>query len=48
MRDQFGREINYLRLSITERCNLQCIYCRDSNDCFKAENELTAAEISRA
>lgn len=47
MRDQFGREINYLRLSITERCNLRCIYCRESNDCFTAENELTAAEISR-
>lgn len=47
MRDQFGREINYLRLSITERCNLRCIYCRESNDCFTTENELTAAEISR-
>lgn len=28
MLDQYGREINYLRLSITPRCNLNCIYCR--------------------
>lgn len=27
MRDGFGREINYIRLSITDRCNLRCIYC---------------------
>lgn len=27
MRDSFGREINYLRISITDRCNLRCQYC---------------------
>jgi len=27
MRDSFGRTINYLRLSITDRCNLRCSYC---------------------
>lgn len=26
--DRFGRRINYLRLSVTDRCNLNCIYCR--------------------
>jgi len=25
--DSFGRSINYLRISITDRCNLRCIYC---------------------
>lgn len=25
--DSFGRKINYLRLSITEKCNLRCFYC---------------------
>ena len=25
--DPFGRTINYLRLSITDRCNLRCLYC---------------------
>lgn len=28
MRDRYGREINYLRLSLTDRCNLRCRYCR--------------------
>lgn len=27
MRDVFGRTINYLRLSVTDRCNLRCQYC---------------------
>lgn len=27
MRDHLGREIDYLRLSITDRCNLRCVYC---------------------
>ena len=26
-RDRFGRTINYLRLSVTDRCNLRCFYC---------------------
>jgi len=25
--DSFGRSINYLRVSVTDRCNLRCIYC---------------------
>lgn len=28
MLDKFRREINYLRVSITDRCNLHCVYCR--------------------
>jgi cyclic pyranopterin phosphate synthase len=27
MRDQSGRNIDYLRVSVTDRCNLRCIYC---------------------
>lgn len=27
MKDSLGREIDYLRLSVTDRCNLRCIYC---------------------
>lgn len=30
MIDHHGRSINYLRLSITDRCNLRCLYCRSS------------------
>lgn len=27
MLDQFNREVNYLRISVTDRCNLRCTYC---------------------
>ncbi len=27
MRDSLGRDLNYLRVSLTDRCNLRCIYC---------------------
>ncbi len=27
MYDQFNRRINYLRISVTDRCNLRCVYC---------------------
>ena len=27
MRDQFGRRIEYLRISVTDKCNLRCVYC---------------------
>lgn len=28
MYDRFNRKIDYLRLSVTDRCNLRCVYCR--------------------
>ena len=28
LRDGRGREVSYLRLSVTDRCNLACMYCR--------------------
>ena len=27
MKDQYGREIDYIRISVTDRCNLRCKYC---------------------
>ncbi len=27
LRDSFGRTVDYLRLSVTDRCNLRCVYC---------------------
>ena len=27
LQDSYGRKITYLRLAITDRCNLRCIYC---------------------
>src|SRR4026209_2952988 len=26
-RDQFGRRIEYLRISVTDKCNFRCLYC---------------------
>ena len=47
MIDQFGRNIQYLRLSLTERCTLRCVYCRkDEGICPKAE-ELSTDEFFR-
>lgn len=44
MIDRFGRTINYLRLSVTEKCQLHCDYCRSSEECPNSK-ELTAEEI---
>lgn len=30
--DKYGRQINDLRLSITDRCNYRCVYCRSGNN----------------
>lgn len=35
MRDWMGRDLHYLRISLTERCNLKCIYCREENGTAK-------------
>ncbi|HXB62378.1 MAG TPA: GTP 3',8-cyclase MoaA [Acidobacteriaceae bacterium] len=32
LRDKFGRAITDLRLSVTDRCNYKCVYCRTGND----------------
>lgn len=43
MIDSFGRDINYLRISVTKRCNLKCRYCTDSG--CGCDEELTAMHI---
>lgn len=45
MIDSFGRNINYLRVSVTKRCNLNCTYC-GAQSCTD-EYELSAAEIEK-
>jgi cyclic pyranopterin phosphate synthase len=48
MKDGFGRDIDYLRVSLTERCNLRCTYCRaDEGECPKTR-ELSAEEFTQA
>jgi cyclic pyranopterin phosphate synthase len=47
MRDRFGREIDYLRISVIDHCNLRCVYCMPLRGLsFVPSPELlTAAEI---
>jgi len=32
MHDKYNRQINYMRISVTDRCNLRCFYCRGVQD----------------
>ena len=45
--DRFGRQHSYLRISLSERCNLRCLYCmpEDGVPLQPAENLLTNKEI---
>lgn len=47
MKDSFGREINYLRISLTDRCNLRCEYCMPEDGVRKIKHDdlLTLEEI---
>lgn len=48
MIDQYGRTIDYLRISITDRCNLRCMYCMpDGVELTTMESILTYEEITR-
>jgi len=49
MKDSYGREINYLRISITDRCNLRCVYCMPVHGLtfVPGPELLTPAEIER-
>jgi len=37
LRDRFDRKLTYLRISVTDRCNMRCDYCRPAADAYKAE-----------
>jgi len=39
MLDRFNREINYLRISVTDRCNLSCEYCKPEKGCILLPEE---------
>ena len=50
MKDQYGRSITYLRLSVTDRCILRCRYCMPEEGIEKKRHEdmLTEDEMIRA
>jgi cyclic pyranopterin phosphate synthase len=48
MFDPFGREITYLRVSVTDRCDFRCVYCMAEHMTFLPRDELlTLEELDR-
>ena len=45
MRDRFNREINYMRISVTQACNFRCIYCQPNPSSQTASSLLTRDEL---
>jgi GTP 3',8-cyclase len=47
--DLYGRNITYLRISVTDNCNLRCVYCMSADDDSHPEKPrlLSAAEIEK-
>jgi len=47
--DQFGRSIDYVRVSVTDRCDLRCTYCmpKQFHDFHEPEDWLTFDELER-
>lgn len=42
--DQFGRNVDYIRLSITDRCDFRCVYCMSENMTFLPRHEVLSLE----
>ena len=42
--DQFSRKINYLRVSVTDRCDLRCVYCMKEKMNFLPKKEILSFE----
>ncbi|HEX8373762.1 MAG TPA: GTP 3',8-cyclase MoaA [Geminicoccaceae bacterium] len=48
MQDPFGREITYVRVSVTDRCDFRCVYCMSEEMTFLPKAELlTLEELDR-
>ena len=47
MKDTYGRTIDYLRISITDKCNYRCVYCmpQEGVELKRHEEILTFEEI---
>ena len=41
LKDPFGRNISYLRISVTDLCNLRCKYCMPEEGISKTSHEYT-------
>ena len=48
LRDRYGRDITYLRVSVTDRCDLRCVYCMSEHMTFLPRRDLlTLEELDR-
>lgn len=47
MFDLLGRDITYLRVSLTDRCNMRCVYCRPEEDGSGTSAALSNADFQR-
>ena len=44
MVDSFGRKVEYLRLSVTDRCDFRCVYCMTEDPCFLPKDHVLHLE----
>ena len=44
MQDSYGRTINYMRISLTDVCNLRCVYCMPEQMQFRPRKELMTVD----
>lgn len=44
--DRFGRKVDYIRLSITDRCDFRCVYCMSEDMTFLPRDEVLSLEES--
>ena len=44
MRDTFGRDITYLRVSVTDRCDFRCVYCMSEHMAFLPKADVLSLE----
>ena len=44
MVDPFGRDISYLRVSVTDRCDFRCVYCMSEDMTFLPKAEILSLE----
>lgn len=42
--DRFGRTVDYLRISVTDRCDFRCVYCMDEEMTFMPREKLLTLE----
>lgn len=42
--DSYGRRVNYMRISLTDACNLRCVYCMPEDMTFRHRSELMSDE----